>query len=167
MYSSTTQKMTINQRHQYYHLEWDKDMKLIHTLLTKNRQNGISSKIMESTNQLCDNHKLTLLYRHSRDSENFRKLCNHKGPTIAVGKVSDTDEILGGSVSTESFIFALDKSIEKSIVSFVDDTECAIYDHYSYFPAFGNGFDLFFGFTIYSSLSLIQISLIQILLNSL
>src|SRR6185312_7718707 len=72
----------------------------------------ISSKIVEAASQHQENnnqrkksikqdgaYKFTLLYRQSRDGNkvaNFRKLCNGKGPTITVGKVLDTDEILGG-----------------------------------------------------------------------
>ena len=101
----------------------------------------------------------TLLYRQSRDGEEvtkFRELCNGKGPTIAVGKLSDTDEILGGynplswgsdngyAETNESFIFALDKNMDKSIVSFVDNSSKAIYDEYFRFPNFGES-DLCFG----------------------
>ena len=112
---------------------------------------------MEATRQLQENnnqrkksikqdgaYKLTLLYRKSRDGEEtkkFRELCNGKGPTIAVGKVSDTDEILGGynpfawgseknynHNTKESFIFALDKTVDNCIVSFVVDSTYAIGD---------------------------------------
>ena len=46
-----------------------------------------------------DVYKLTLLYRQSKDGntfKKFKKLCNSKGPTVVVGKVSGTEEILGG-----------------------------------------------------------------------
>src|SRR6185312_4033108 len=88
----------------------------------------------------------------------FRELCNNKGPTIAVGKVLNTEEILGGynplswgsrsgyADTKESFIFALDKNMDKSIVSFVgNNSPGAIYDDNDYFPTFGSGHDLFFG----------------------
>ena len=68
-----------------------------------------SSKIVESTRRLQENqtifikqdsgYKFTLLYRKSWDGNTvakFRELCNGKGPTITVGKVSVTEEILGG-----------------------------------------------------------------------
>jgi len=75
--------------------------------------------------------------------------------------VSGTEEILGGYnplawsfqdldygryVGTkESFIFALDKNVDKCILSFVVDNSHAVYEHNDLFPAFGSGTDLFFG----------------------
>jgi len=144
------------------------------TVIDKRQAEWISSKIVESTKRLQENqktsieqdyvYKLNLLYRQSRDGNTvtkFRELCNGKGSTITVGKVSDTEEILGGYnpvswdtkskscdfVSTnESFIFALDKNTDKNIVSFVNDYySCAIFDHVTTFPAFGSGVDLYFG----------------------
>jgi len=96
-----------------------------------------------------DVYKFTLLYRCSRDGNTvakFRELCNDKGPTVAIGKVLGTGEILGGYnliswgfeksdfvTTAESFIFALDKNIDKNIVSFVDNSLFAICDHMGYF----------------------------------
>ena len=70
----------------------------------------------------------------------------------------NTEEILGGynpfawgsgngyTDTKESFIFALDNNIDKNIVSFVgNDSSYAIRDCNSYFPTFGNGYDLLFG----------------------
>src|SRR6185436_11207922 len=99
-------------------------------VISKQQASWILQKIAEST-QLGDaersgtsrqtiTHKLTLLYRESRDGNiNWAD----KGPTIAVGRVEDTEEILGGYnplswstsekgyVSTrESFTFSLDKN---------------------------------------------------------
>ena len=105
-------------------------------------------------------YKLTLLYRNSRDGDKvakFRELCNGKGPTIAVGKVSGAEEILGGynplswgsndgyAETKESFLFTLDKNMDKCIVSFVDNNHSskAIWDNNSCFPTFGT--DLYFG----------------------
>src|SRR6185369_4332726 len=141
------------------------------TVIDKRQAEWILSKIVESTKRLQknqvtsirkdDGYKLTLLYRQSRDSnstEKFRELCNGKGPTVAVGKVSGTEEILGGYnplawgsesygdvMTKESFIFALHKNMDRCILSFVVDSSCAICEHQNYFPIFGNGFDLFFG----------------------
>ena len=138
-------------------------------IINKQQAEWISSKIVESTKQLQGNqrgslktngvYKFTLLYRCSRDGNTFarfRELCNNKGPTIAVGKVLNTEEILGGynpfawgsqndyAATKESFIFALDK--DENIVSFVgNDSSYAIRDCNSYFPTFGNGYDLLFG----------------------
>ena len=106
-------------------------------------------------------YKFTLLYRQSRDGNTVarcRELCNDKGPTIAIGKVLDTEEILDGynplswgcanghAYTKKSFIFALDKNMDMSIVSFVENSLQAIYDHPSFFPSFGNeAHDLYFG----------------------
>ena len=121
----------------------------------------ISQKIMELRNDsTC---KLTLLYRHSRDGsvEKFQQQCSNKNPTVIVGKVLDSDEILGGynptywttssntdSIwvsTTESFIFSLDtENLERSLVSFVTGHNKAIYR--GTYPCFGGGYDLDFGF---------------------
>ena len=100
-------------------------------------------------------YKFSLLYRRSRDGNTvakFRELCNNKGPTIAIGRVSDTEEVLGGYnpiawglkedyiINTEeSFIFALNKDrLEESIVSVVVNAQRAIWDYEARFPVFGN-----------------------------
>src|SRR6185312_7518209 len=127
-------------------------------IINKKQANWIKSKIVESkTRQLQENqgtsinqddvdafYKLTLLYRRSRDGDTatkFRELCNDKGTTVVVGKVLDTEEILGGynpfswisggeQDSKESFIFALDGNMHNNIVSFVgDDSSHAIADY--------------------------------------
>src|SRR6185312_13467522 len=67
-------------------------------IINKEQAKWIFSKIVESTRQSYV-YKSTLLYRCSRDGNTvakFRELCNNKGPTIVVGKVSGTEEILGG-----------------------------------------------------------------------
>ena len=145
----------------------------IDSVIINNKQaEWILSKIVESTRRLQENqetsmkqddvYKLTLLYRQSRDGNNvakFKELCHGKGATIAVGKVSGTEEILGGYnpvswngsgyyIRTDkSFIFALDKNIDKNIVSFVNNSSLsyAIADASSSFPWFGEGIDLCFG----------------------
>src|SRR6185312_7662975 len=131
-------------------------------IINKQQAEWILQKIAEFTNQeepdvfaeRNSSHKLTLLYRQSKDSDgvvNFRQKCQHKGATIVIGKTSDTDEILGGYnpvawgtypntyiSTTESFLFALDKNmLDNSIVSFVVDEEHAVYDFNDYNPAFG------------------------------
>jgi len=72
-------------------------------IINEEQVEWISSKIVESAKQEDQkasgkqkNHvyKFNLLYRQSRDGNTvakFRELCNNKGPTIAVGKVSDTE----------------------------------------------------------------------------
>src|SRR6185312_5179623 len=117
---------------------------------------GVSITIKQN-----DVYKLTLLYRRSRDGgevAKFRELCNNKGPTIALGKVLDTEEILGGynpfswgtedninnAVSTnENFIFSFDTNTDMGLVSFVCNSKRAIYDYKYCFPYFGS--DLYFG----------------------
>jgi len=145
-------------------------------IINKQQAAWISQKIMESntTNQRDQRtsgtnnnfHKLTLLYRHSRDGsvfENYRHMCAEKGPTVSVGKVLNTEEILGGynpiswkpiSVisgegewfsTSESFIFSLDKDkSENHIVSPVVNNEYAIGESRDGYPWFGTG-DLVFG----------------------
>src|SRR6185312_149631 len=130
-------------------------------IINKQQAKWLSSKIVESTIRMQfqekqrislkqnDVYKFTLLYRCSRDGNTiakFRELCKNKGPTIAVGKVLNTEEILGGYnpiawsfrnawvITKESFIFALDKSMDKNVVSFVDNNNYAIFDHNTYFP---------------------------------
>jgi len=149
-------------------------------VINKQQASCILQKIAESTQsdrveqvparkQIAP-YKLILLYRESRDNSNnndektmakkFRQMCTNKGPTVAVGRVKDTEEILGGYnplswgtgdnrnryVSTrESFIFSLNKDdIEKSIVSFVKNEQKAIFECSTYLPNFGNC-ALFFG----------------------
>jgi len=138
-------------------------------IIDKKQAEWILLKIVESTSQLQANqrismkqdnvYKLTLLYRQSRDGNTkFRELCNNKGPTIAAGKVLNTEEILGGynpfawgsqegyAKTKESFIFALDKNVDKSIVSFAHNfSSWAINDRSDCFPVFGGGYDFFLG----------------------
>jgi len=130
------------------------------------------------TREQIASYKLTLLYQESRDNSDnkdektiakkFRQMCTNKGPTVAVGRVKDTGEILGGYnplswstsnryVSTKaSFIFSLDKNdVEKNIISFVKKEQIhnAIYEYLDYLPSFGGGSvgDLFFGGYSYNS----------------
>jgi len=86
-------------------------------------------------------------------------MCANKGPTVAVGRIKDTGEILGGYnplswstnkkgyISTkESFIFSLDKNdVEKNIISFVKKEQMrkAICESPNELPYFNN--DLYFG----------------------
>ena len=113
-------------------------------------------------------YKFTLLYRHSRDGnintlKDFRQRCASKGPTVTVGKVFNTEEILGGYnpiswsdyysldhssfiQTSESFIFSLNRGkLDESIVSFVTDSDKAIWEYKDSFPHFGYGPDLIFG----------------------
>ena len=146
-------------------------------VINKQQASWILQKIAESTqlgkaersgtSRQNITHKLTLLYRESRDGginiadtlQKFWRMCGDKGPTIVVGRVEDTEEILGGYnplswstsmdewVSTrESFAFSLNKNdAEKNIISFVKDENCAIYNSSDYLPNFGGCF-LCFGY---------------------
>src|SRR6185312_2565411 len=103
---------------------------ILKKIILSNQKNQRTS----GTNNSSHNNKLTLLYRHSRDGsalENFRQMCAEKGTTVVVGKVLNTEEILGGYnpitwstysslpdsfadsakwvSASESFIFSLDK----------------------------------------------------------
>ena len=143
-------------------------------VINKQQASWILQKIAESaqngrvpSREQIVPYKLSLLYRESRDgsndlktiAKNFRRMCRNKGPTIAVGRVKDTEEILGGYnplpwgtrdkgfVSTRvSFIFSLDKNdVDKSIMSFVKDEKYAIYEGSNHLPYFGGNGTLFFG----------------------
>jgi len=60
-----------------------------------------------------DVYQLTLLYRNSKDGntvKKFRELCNGKGPTVVVGKVLGTKEILGGYNPNSWGIYVLNRS---------------------------------------------------------
>ena len=112
-------------------------------------------------------YKLTLLYRESRDNSDnkdektkakkFRQMCTNKGPTVAVGRVKDTGEILGGynplswkvnpkiygeyDLARESFIFLLDNyknDAAKNIISFVKKDHI-IYEYSDHLPYFNGG----------------------------
>jgi hypothetical protein len=156
------------------------DINIDSVVINKQQASWILQKIAESTQtdrveqgpvrEQTVSYKLTLLYRESRDNSDnydektiakkFRQMCTNKGPTVAVGRVKDTGEILGGYnplswsssndgyISTkESFIFSLDKNdVEKNIISFVkkEQTHVAIYEYPGGLPYFGNS-ALFFG----------------------
>jgi len=143
-------------------------------IINEQHAEWISQKIMESTKLNQENqrtprtnngfYKLTLLYRHSKDGKKFRQLCAEKGPTVTVGKVLGTEEILGGynplawrttlatltsaiwPPTSESFIFSLDKDKPaKNILSSVVNSPHTIVEDSSSYPWFG--YDLYFGGT--------------------
>ena len=140
-----------------------------------NRQQAawIAQKIMESIKRKSQKasgkssccYEFTLLYRSSRDgntAEKFRQMCAGKGSTVVVGKILNTEEILGGynpiawkttsetssivwALTSGSFIFSLDNDeSENNMVSSVVNYEYAIQEARYYYPCFGSG-DLFFG----------------------
>src|SRR6185295_6060945 len=139
-------------------------------VISKQQASWILQKIAESTqvgkvergetSRQTITYKLTLLYRESRDGDMtdkvkiFWRMCAEKGPTIAVGRVKDTEEILGGYnpllwstikdefvATIESFVFSLDKNdAEKNIISFVKNENTTIYNGHSDLPNFGGCF---------------------------
>ena len=95
-----------------------------------------------------------LLFRTSVDGDNaatFHNKCNNKGPTITFVKTTAGKRVGGFTMLSwastngyredkEAFIFALD-TYQKFVQ--YKDFNCAIYDHSSYGPTFGNGHDLY------------------------
>src|SRR6185437_3661184 len=87
-----------NEEHKTLNVNADIDS----VIINEQQAAWITQKIMESMTRNRKSqraYKFTLLYRHSRDGntrENFRKMCAGKGSTVAVGKVLNTEEILGG-----------------------------------------------------------------------
>uniref|UniRef100_U9UJW5 Kelch-like protein 17 n=1 Tax=Rhizophagus irregularis (strain DAOM 181602 / DAOM 197198 / MUCL 43194) TaxID=747089 RepID=U9UJW5_RHIID len=83
----------------------------------------------------------------------FRKDCDNQARTVAIIKVKDSDEILGGYnpvewntdnkyvTTNDSFIFSFDKNqgIENHILSRVLDKNFAISNHDNRGPSFGDG----------------------------
>src|SRR6185437_7538964 len=103
---------------------------------------SIKRKSQKASGKSSCCYEFTLLYRSSRDgntAEKFRQMCAGKGPTVAVGKVFNTEEILGGYnpiswsanvpykaciQTSESFIFSLNKDkLDESIVSFISEND--------------------------------------------
>ena len=107
---------------------------------------------------------MELLYRGTRDGmsgEAFHNKCNNKGPTISLFK-NEKGYIFGGYASIDwqggngdyksapdSFIFTLTNMYNISPAKFPNsNTSKSIYDHSSYGPCFGNGFDIAIEFDI-------------------
>jgi hypothetical protein len=99
--------------------------------------------------------KFELLTRGSRDGfseQVFHNRCDSKGPSLTILRNKSTGEILGGYnpmnwvsddkgdyyVTNDSFIFSLNKeNINKSIISRVIKSNCAIYNRKGNGPRFG------------------------------
>ena len=104
--------------------------------------------------------KIELIYRGSRDgtlSKNFHEKCDNKGPTITLIK-NEEGNIFGGFSSVSwtsyenykqapnSFLFSLTNIYGTNPTKFQlknNNESRAIYDHSSYGPIFGNGYDLY------------------------
>ncbi|CAG8667329.1 4761_t:CDS:2, partial [Paraglomus occultum] len=94
---------------------------------------------------------LNLLYRGSRDGYRpsaFHKLCDNQGPTIAVIRTKENNEIIGGYNPTSwnrknkgftqtfhSFLFAVKSN--RNVVSFCQSPATAVRNGTSYGPTFG------------------------------
>ena len=100
---------------------------------------------------------MELLYRGTRDGMSanaFHDRCNNKGPTISLFK-NEKGYIFGGYTSitwtsygnyrsaSDSFIFTLTNMYNYSPYKFINtNSSYSIYDHGSYGPTFGEGFDI-------------------------
>ena len=105
---------------------------------------------------------LELLYRGTKDgmsADVFHNKCNNKGPTISLFK-NENGYIFGGYASIDwtcynnyksapdSFIFTLTNMYNISPTKFPNSTStCNIYDSSSYGPTFGDGHDIYIGFS--------------------
>ncbi|GBC39600.2 BTB/POZ protein [Rhizophagus irregularis DAOM 181602=DAOM 197198] len=100
-------------------------------------------------------YKFKLLLRASKDGFNpgtFHTLCDDKAYTVTFVKIKGTEEILGGynpstfissdswGKTKDSFIFSFKNtySFKGSIISKVNDMDCAINNHHEHGPGFGN-----------------------------
>jgi hypothetical protein len=105
-------------------------------------------------------YKFNLLYRASRDGntvEAFHSRCDNKGATIAVAKVANSEQIVGGYnpfywdlnsswMSTfDSFIyfFADMRNIRTAKVSYSNGNPYSIGNDPNFGPVFGGGWDLY------------------------
>ncbi|GBB96635.1 hypothetical protein RclHR1_00280027 [Rhizophagus clarus] len=125
---------------------------------------------LENTNELNNLYKFRLIFRGSRDGftpEKFHEICDNKSYTIAIIKVKDSHEVLGGynpiiwesrdcnSVShsefgktKDSFIFSFNKDdIKNHILSRVKDVDYAIDNYRFHGPSFGRGDLIIYGGT--------------------
>ena len=100
---------------------------------------------------------MELLYRGTRDGmsgDAFHNKCNNKGPTISIFK-NEKGYIFGGYTSInwqggdswrsapDSFIFTLTNMYNIAPTKFPStNSDYNIYDHPSYGPCFGGGFDI-------------------------
>ncbi|GBB97381.1 hypothetical protein RclHR1_02980020 [Rhizophagus clarus] len=105
-------------------------------------------------------YKFKLLLRASKDGFNpgtFHTLCDDKAFTITFVKIKETEEIMGGynpsifissdswGKTKDSFIFTFKNiySFKGSIISKVNEMDCAINNHREHGPGFGNDLILY------------------------
>ncbi|GET60381.1 BTB/POZ protein [Rhizophagus irregularis DAOM 181602=DAOM 197198] len=120
---------------------------------------------LEITDKAENLYEFKLIYRGSRDGFNayrFHDYCDNKSHTIAILKVKDRDEILGGynpiewksegfGVTNDSFIFSFknNENIEDYLLSRVKDKEHAINYSGLFGPSFGESDLTLLGVTCY------------------
>ncbi|CAG8661165.1 7462_t:CDS:2, partial [Racocetra fulgida] len=130
----------------------DKEIALI---LTK----WIDKKTVDEEISKGFKYHLNLIFKSSVDglsSQNFHRNCDHKGATIVVAKIKNTNLLIGGynpldwsgadewKQTTDSFLFVLDcKDIKGGVVSRVNNNHScyAIYCDSDCGPSFGEGPD--------------------------
>ncbi|RHZ60560.1 hypothetical protein Glove_352g62 [Diversispora epigaea] len=108
-------------------------------------------------NDTKDSYNLNLLLRasvHGFSPKTFHQICDYKGPTLTIIKVLGSQEILGGynplfwdstckhginSKTKDSFIFSINffNEEEKIILSRVQESARAIFQHKRFGPSFG------------------------------
>jgi hypothetical protein len=110
---------------------------------------------LSTTDELTSSYEFKLILRGSRDGfapSKFHEICNGKSCTVAVIKVKDSNEILGGynpieweqgeriyGITNDSFIFSFESgnSIENHILSRVKNDQFAIFNVCDCGPLFG------------------------------
>ncbi|POG63805.1 hypothetical protein GLOIN_2v523147 [Rhizophagus irregularis DAOM 181602=DAOM 197198] len=105
-------------------------------------------------------YEFKLIFRGSRDGftpKKFHNICDDQSRTVAIIKVKDSSEILGGynpikwksdyghGATNDSFIFSFMKNINEYIISRVKEKENAINYWERYGPSFGFGDLIIFG----------------------
>ncbi|KAF0501280.1 kelch-like protein 17 [Gigaspora margarita] len=105
-------------------------------------------------------YKFNLLFRSSRDglsSQTFHQKCDHKGATIVIAKISNSNMLVGGynpldwygnaswKNTTDSFIFSINdpNNLQSAKLGRVTNSSYAVYCHNGYGPTFGGGHDLY------------------------
>ncbi|EXX58248.1 hypothetical protein RirG_199800 [Rhizophagus irregularis DAOM 197198w] len=111
---------------------------------------------LEITNKMKNSYEFKLILRGSRDgfsSQKFHEICDYQSHTIAIIKVKNSNEILGGynpivwksndtfGATKDSFIFSFKnkENIENYILSRVKNETYAIVNNLGLGPSFGDG----------------------------
>ncbi|CAB4437681.1 unnamed protein product [Rhizophagus irregularis] len=115
---------------------------------------------LEITDELKNSYKFKLIFRGSRDgftARKFHEICDDKSCTVAIIKVKESNEILGGynpiewkndtsafvsyGTTKDSFIFSFANkdNIENCLISRVEYEKYAIAYNKIYGPSFGRG----------------------------